>query len=421
MLRAGSRLFSRLFWTFSPFWLFLVLFKFAGGLHYSLLSPLGERLLPLWIVGFIMGGASLIQLLLDVPAGQLLDRFGYRRLLKVTAATFLVAALCLAFELTLATYLISIFLSIFGWLFFSPGINAYILSSAPREFAGKFMSLRDVFGSVGIVISSAALPFTLLLAPSYIGTVLAAGFALAFLALIFAPKDHASVHAEQKIDTHHYYIRRQFLASLRTIRKLNPASSMLLLLSLSSGIFYGIIWFVVPLILAHELHGAILGGIGLGIFDFSVVVLGFVLGTLADRADRRTLVFFGLLVFALFGMLLGLGFGILFILFGFLATAGEEMAGISLWSWLHALDREHAKDGAVAGVITLFDDVGWMIGPACAGVLYGLVGPSWAVIIGALPILVTWAVYWIGFQKHVLPNISFPFVPAKPHHRRHKA
>ncbi|CAN5743503.1 hypothetical protein BH11PAT2_BH11PAT2_00870 [soil metagenome] len=408
-----------LFVKFTPFWIFLILFKFAGGLHYSLMSPLGERLMPLWIVGFLMGGASLIQLLLDVPAGRLLDRYGYRKLLGLTTFIFFLGALCLFFKFALITYLASMVLSIFGWLFFGPGINAYILSSAPKESAGKFMSLRDVFGSVGIVLSSTLLPFVLLLSPTHMGLVLAVSFIAAFVAILLSPRDKESVNTERKLPTHHYYIRREIHTSLGMIRKLNPASTTLLLLNTASGIIYGVIWFVVPLVLAHEANDFMLG-IGLGIFDFAIVVLGFLLGALADRLEKKKLVFFGLLIFSLFGVLLGSGFGLLFILFGFLATTGDEMANISLWAWLHALDTEHAQDGAVSGIINLFEDLGWMIGPIIAGLLYGAVGPSWTVAIGAIPIFVIWILYWLVFQKHHVPSLESQFVPRKPHKRRHK-
>ncbi|MDB5189783.1 MAG: hypothetical protein JWN49_109 [Parcubacteria group bacterium] len=416
---ASARRGTGLFLKFTPFWVFLILFKFAGALHYSLMSPLGERLLPLWAVGFLMGGASLIQLLLDVPAGRLLDRFGYRKLLTLTTLIFLVGALCLFFKFTVVTYLTSMALSIFGWLFFGPGINAYLLSSAPKESAGRFMSLRDVFGSVGVVLSSAVLPFVLLLSPTHMGLVLSASFVAAIIAIVVSPRDHVSVHVEQKLPTQHYYIRRELHTSLGMIRKLNPASTTLLLLNTASGIIYGVIWFVVPLVLAHQANDFMLG-IGLGIFDFAIVVLGFLLGALADRLEKKRLVFFGLLIFSLFGLLLGSGFGLLFILFGFLATSGDEMASISLWAWLHSLDREHAHDGAVSGIINLFEDLGWMIGPVAAGLLYGLVGPSWTVAIGAAPILVIWVLYWLVFQKDHMPSIESQLLPAKPHKRRHK-
>jgi hypothetical protein len=30
----------------SPFWVYLTLFKFAGSIHYGMLSPLGEKVFP---------------------------------------------------------------------------------------------------------------------------------------------------------------------------------------------------------------------------------------------------------------------------------------------------------------------------------------------------------------------------------------
>jgi MFS family permease len=410
--------FTRIALQFLPFWVFLIFFKFGAGLHYSLVSPFGERLLPLWIVGVLMGGCSLIQLMLDVPAGHFLDRYGYLRFLKITTTVFLFAAAIYIFGLTTPIYLTSLAISIFGWLFFGPGINAYILSHAPKLHSGRFISLRDMFGSIGIVLASAFLPFILLFSPQQIGVIL---FTLLFIALVmlfFSPKDHFTLH-EQKISTQHYYIKRHPpITVLKAVSKLNPASTMLLLLDLSGAIFYGIIWFVVPLVIAHQANSQLLG-IGLGAFDFSIVVLGFILGNLADSANKRTLVFFGLLLFSVAAMILGFNFGVLFILFGFLATTGDEMAGISLWSWLHSLDKDHANDGLISGVINLFQDLGWAIGPIVAGVLYTFIGPTWTIVWGAVPIFVTWILYQFVVHTGSGKNREGG-IPRKPHTRRHK-
>ena len=109
---------ANILWRFLPFWIFMIFFKFGGGLHYSLLSPLGEKVLPLWVIGVLMGAASIAQLLLDVPAGRILDKYGYRKFLKVTTFIFLFAAICFLFGFTKQTYLISLLISVFGWLFF---------------------------------------------------------------------------------------------------------------------------------------------------------------------------------------------------------------------------------------------------------------------------------------------------------------
>ena len=412
---------ANILWRFLPFWIFMIFFKFGGGLHYTLLSPLGEKVLPLWVVGLLMGAGSIIQLLLDVPAGHILDRFGYRRFLKITTFIFLFAAVCFMFGFTRETYIISLIISTFGWLFWGPGVNAYILSHTPKESAGRFISLRDVSGSIGIVLSSAVLPFVLLLSPQYMGAILFVLLGISLVMLFFSPKDTVSVHAEIKIPTHYRYIRRSpFFSTIKAIKRLSPASSMLMLLELSGAIFYGIIWFSVPLVIAHQADSTLLG-IGLAIFDFSIVVLGFLLGSLADRTNKRTMVFFGLLLFSVSGMFLGFNFGWLFIIFGFLATTGDEMTGIALWSWLHSLDKQHDQDGAISGVINLSSDLGWAIGPMVAGVLYTLIGPSWTILIGAIPIFVVWIFYQLVLRRrHIhLPSI-FP-LPVKPHRVRFRS
>ena len=356
-------------------------------MHYALMPPFGERFLPVWLIGLLVGATSLAQLSLDVPAGYLIDRFGYTRLLKISTAIFFSAALCIATGLTEVTYLVSNFLSTFGYLFFLPGINACLLSEANRSAEGRLFSLRDTFGSIGVVLCSVALSFVLLLSPSSAGILLCCTFFFAFIALFFMPEErlHTSIVRKSRV-------KRSIPALLGALRKLNPAGGILLLLTFSASTFYGVVWFVVPLVIATQEAAASVMSIGLGIFDFSVVVLGYVIGTLADRANRRQLIFFGLLLFSVMAMLAGMDFGWLFVLFGFIAAAGEEVAGISLWSWLHTLDTEHAADGTLAGTISLFDDLGWTVGPVIGGILFSIVGPSWAVTLGAVPIFFVWVI-----------------------------
>ncbi len=398
---------------FLPFWLFMVLFKFAGGLHYSLLSTLGERIMPLWLVGLTVGGSALGQMLLDIKAGSLLDRFGYKRLLQLTTALFALAGMSLAFGLTTATYLLSVFGSTFGWLFFGPGVNAYILSQAPSGGTGKFISLRDVSGSAGLVISCAVLPVVIALAPHQIGILLVIAFMCAFAAVSLSPTDSKAMRerSASRVQT--------YAQTLAAVRRMNPASTVLLLLNFVAAMFYGTIWFVVPLVISQQAHAGLLGW-GLGVFDFTVVVLGFSLGTLADKIDRRTLVFFGLLLFACSVALLGWNFGWLFLLFGFLATTGDEMAGVSLWSWLHSLDHEHAHDGTLAGVLNVGEDFGWTVGPAWAGFAYGLVGPSWSIALAAVPIAFTLCIFLVMSKNRGLTSVAPTSRPRKPHKRRHR-
>ncbi|MDD3531143.1 MAG: MFS transporter [Candidatus Pacebacteria bacterium] len=404
--------------NFAFFWLFLAAYKFGAVLHYSLLSPLGSELMPLWVVGFLIGGEAFFQMLLDVPAGHLVDRYGRKRMLGIGLISFLIAALLLM-QLTVTSYIASIVFSLFGWLFLSPAVNAYLLAYTEHTSSGRFLSFRDTFSSLGMASASIGLVFILALTPASMGLILLVSFLVSAVFLFISPKDKSYNVLEQKLPAQGFHIRRTFLKdAVRAFKRLNIASKMLSAYSFSGGVFYGTVWFVVPLLIASDISTEFLG-IGLGVFDFAIVTLGFVIGSIVDRSDKRLLVFYGLLVFAIMGMALGFSFGPLFLLFGFLATAGDETTNLSLWSWLHSLDKEHAHDGAVAGAISFTEDMGYTVGPILAGVTFSVFGPTWAIVIGALPLLVLWVAYsfFVRPVHFELPSLEVPQMPMR---RRHK-
>ncbi len=177
---------------------------------------------------------------------------------------------------------------------------------------------------------------------------------------------------------------------------------------------------MIPILIAHQIHAGLLG-FGLGIFDVAIVLLGFLLGNIADKVNKRTFVFFGLLLFSLSAILIGFHFDWLFLLLGFLATTGDEMAGISLWSWLHALDHEHTHDGTISGTISLCNDLGWAIGPIAAGILMTTIGSTWTIVLGAIPIFLTWILYQFFLHQHPVNLNVIRLHPRKPHRHRSKS
>jgi len=409
------------FLRFLPFWIFLILFKFAACIHFNLMSPYGEMIFPLWFVGLVIGGASLIQLIFDVPAGLILDKYGYRKFLAITVVLFILAAILLLFGLNKFTYLMTLFMASFGWLFFGPGVNAYVLTHASKDNAGRFLSLRDIFESIGVVLSSVLLVLTLSMPTKFVGVLIIIIFVFSLIVLFLSPKDIENVNTEKKVSTHNFYIKRVFLHKIiKSIIGLNPASLILMITGLSSSIFYAIVWFVVPLIIASNKDDVFMG-VSLATFDLAVLLLGFVLGKMVDKFNKKLLVFFGLLLFSVTGMLLGFNYGILFVLIGFIATIGDEMASLSLWSWLNVLDKDHDSDGTISGVINLFQDLGWAIGPIIAGILYTKIGPEMTIAVGGGLIFVSWLLYSIKFSGvHVEVDVDWSLIPQKPHKFRHK-
>ncbi len=408
--------------TLLPFWLFVFLFKFAAGLHYTLLPVLGEKVMPIWVVGIVIGISSLFQLFFDVPAGFLLDRFGYVRVMRVSTFIFLLGAVVLMFHFSLWIYLLTIFFSFFGWLFYMAGINAYTLAEAPRAEGGRYMGLQHTFTSLGIVCASLLLILIVHSSTVVIGITIAFLFLLAIAALMSTRKDHASLAEIQSRHAHHaYYLNRHFIHKvLASMKRLNPPSAILALQNLAGAIFYATIWFAVPLVIAAQLNTGILA-IGLSIFDFAVVVLGATLGRFADRHRKKTLIFMGLLLFSVAGIFLGFNLNVLFLIIGFLATTGDEMSGASLWSWLESLDAGHEHDGLVSGIITLFEDIGWTVGPVMAGFLFATLGASTTIAIGAVPIVAVWlfAILFLRGKKEPEPLFVEGY-PLRPIRHRHK-
>ncbi len=405
-----------------PFWLFVFLFKFSAGLHYTLLPVLGEKVLPIWAVGIIISAASLLQLVFDVPVGFLMDRFGYVRVMRVSAFFFFLGACVLLFHFSLFTYLLTIFLGFVGWVSFLPGANAYTLAEAPREEGGRYMGIQHTFASLGIVCSSILLIFIVRSPIIIIGITLSFLFLLALLALMNTRKDRVSLAELQTRHAHHaYYLHRHFIHKVfKSMKHLDPPSIVLALQNLTGAIFYAVIWFAIPLVIAAQSNSGILA-IGLSIFDLAVVILGAILGKLADRYQKKMLIFLGLLLFSVMGIFLGFNLNIFFLLLGFLATTGDEMSSVSLWSWLERLDTDHQDDGLVNGAIVFFEDIGWTIGPVAAGFLFASVGPSLTIAIGALPILLAWlfAIFFLRGKKEPEPMFTEGY-SLKPIRNRHK-
>lgn len=410
--------FRQKFLKLIPFWFFLTLFKLAAGLHYTMMAPLGAQVFPIWLVGVLIGVAAFIQLCFDVPAGYLTDRFGYRTMLIVTTLFFLAAGTCFLFGLTKSVFLCSLACSIFGWQFFTPGTTAYTISQSEEKYIGRLISVKEVFASMGIVIASALVVFAVSWSVRVLGVVLVLIFILAFIAIICAPKEDG--YKRERVPVHkrgkkHLLFWKEAWQSAHALK---PVSYLLMVSSFTGSLFYAIIWFVVPLLIATQVHNGTLG-LGLGVFDFSVVVLGFFLGKVVDSFNKKILVLMGIIVFAVAGILLGSNFGFLFLLLGFIATSGDELTGLSLWAWLYTIDSHQEHYGLITGMIVIWDDLGWTTGPILGGVLYTFVGPSWSIAIGGVCVLINLAVY-ITLVKHPMPNLFKEFSPYHERKIRHK-
>jgi MFS family permease len=249
-----------------------------------------------------------------------------------------------------------------------------------------------------------------------IGLILVGIFFVALIAIGASPADHQrSVHHSAHAHLAKTSLLKEAFLSAKTLR---PASYILMGTTFCAAVFYAMVWFVVPLVLAHQYEQGVLS-LGLGIFDFSVVVLGFVLGRLVDTFNKKLLVLIGILIFAIMGILLGFYLNAFFLLFGFIATAGDELSELSLWSWMYGIKADSEHIGLVSGIIGLFDDFGWAVGPVVAGILYTYIGASKTILVGGLCILLN-LILFVIFVKHPLPKfVSWPLIHIRRKRYKH--
>jgi MFS family permease len=402
---------------------YIFVFKVGAVIYLASLPVLGERVLPLWIVGLLVGAASFVQLMGDVPAGFLLDRFGYVRLLRL-------ACLCLAlggfllwiFGFSLWIFLVLIVISGIGWLFFSPGVDAYVVTSAPSEQVGRAMGLRRVMSSLGAVAGTACFTLLLPFSPRMIGLVIGSILLLALVIAFRVKKERTTRHSHIKLEAKHYYIRRTFLIDIwNSLNKLRPASGLLAFSRFAAGTFYSSMWFVFPLLLKTLADQGPLE-YGLGIFDAGTIICGGIAGKLADTKNKTFTILAGLIIFASFSMILGFHLSIWFLLFGFLAALGDELSAVSLWAWLSDLHRDHAHEGVIAGAVNFFEDLGWVVGPILAGILYDRIGPSWTILCAASFIFLNCVLSCLVLRKKVSSIIrhSFETPAVRPNFYAHR-
>ena len=337
----------------------MIFFKFSGGLHYALTPALGEKFLPVWLMGMIISVAALCQMIFDIPMGKILDKYGYRKLLIIGTATFTLAGALWYFRVDALFIIISTVIAIVGWLISGPGVNAYVLSHADTNNSGIFMGYRDAAYSIGIILSTIALPFLVNAPHQIIGIVLGGIMLIATVFIAISPRDTKKL----TVDDHPSYPRhhqRKFIVShlAEVIRKLNPASMLLVCTNFAGSIFYGVIRFVIPLMMAQNPSQSTILGIGMGMFDFAILITGTLLCTIVDKGNKKRMILRGFLLFAVMGMMLGIQFGYLFLVFAFLASVGDELSGLPLRAWLHQLDTEHTGDGILSGILNFFEDLG---------------------------------------------------------------
>lgn len=378
-----------------PLWIFIVLFKTSGVLHYALIGVLGLHVLPLWAVGIATGATTFLQLLLDIPAGKCIDRYGARFALRISTFFFLIAVVVLLFGLSPITYGLTLLFSSLGWLFFTPSLSAYLLSETPAPYMGRVTSLRRVMEGIGGTLGTMALASIVTLPVPTLGLILSYPLVGAHIILWFIWKParsttHSRHHTRAKV-------AQSDLATLKKILvRLSPAAPLLAAWTFVSGSISGLLWLVIPLGIAGHLLQ--IPGYSLSIFDGTTLLTGLFLGNFVDKTKRLSPLLLGALAaYLLTIVLLASAQNILFVFLIFLFSTLNGTITTALWAWLDRLDTDHHQDGMLSGFMTLTDDLGWAFGPMIGGVLFAAIGPSLTIFSATIP-----ALFFLLFMRRMV-------------------
>ncbi len=360
--------------SFTPFWFFVLLFKFGAGIHYSIIAVLGSRVLPLPLVGLFIGLAAFLQVALDVPAGFMLERYGYLHMLRISTICFFLAGVIIIPGLTPLTFILSTVLSGLGWLFFTPGLEAYLLAHSPITLFGRITGLQRTMQAIGMTLAVIGLPYFVQLPGTIIGLIIIYPLIGALAALAIAERQPMPTVLPARLR----YRRRASQATLTTLvstlQKLHPLSTAFIFYSITIASYFGLLWFTLALLIASHTSGHIIS-LGMAVFDFTVIIVALVIGKIVDSSNKKIVAYIALTIVAFSAFFLWSTFQPLFILFCFLLSIGDEMFTITFWSWIDTRLPQGEHYGLITGALTFAEDLGWMAGPIIAGLLYTLVGP----------------------------------------------
>lgn len=332
-----------------------------------------------WASGALMSALSLLQaFLFDPIAGMIADRYGGKRAVVLGTAATLAAGVWWVF-VPLDHWMSLLVFSII--LYMSYALRAessvYYLRMSARDEGGIIFGLAQNTSSIATFFSSLLVPVFVVASMHHAAAVLLAASA-AFSLVMIAGLPSDRYFNRRKNDTAGMVANP--LATIRVgyrfMRRNGWFPSFAFGSALFEGVFYGTLWFVVPLHLAASGAG-IAEGMMLGIFELVAILFGALSGYAADKVGWRKVIVLGWTSIAAGAVLYLLREDTLWLVaVGALIGFGDTIAISAAGHALEAGDDDHDHDGAFIGFANMATDIGYGIAPVVGGVLYGTWGFS---------------------------------------------
>ena len=319
-------------------------------------------------MGVILGSSSFAGAVFDVVVSKYLKTPHYRSLY---ASVFLLSFSFLGilyFGSTIWVFLLAMALWGIYWDFFHFANFDFISRALPQKEHTSAFGILGIFQSLGVLIAP-------ILAGIVIGEVIdskpfiISGVMLLLSFIVFVELYKQSFKRKELPviqDRSKSHWMREFRVWTAIVRQLAP----ILVLTFLIYITEAFIWTIGPLIAESGQFGKF-GGLLLVAYSFPTLIIGWFVGKIANRfGKKRTALYsflIGSFVFSLFmfaqsptQMIIVVGFASTFIGMSFPALSG---------AYADYITETQSYEKEIQGVIDVFYNIGWVLGPMLAGLL----------------------------------------------------
>ena len=369
-------------------------------LGFGILSPVLPRYARSFGVGYASVGVlvasfSLTRLVLDPFTGRIVDRFGERAVVTAGALVVGISSALAAFAPSFVLLVVFRAIGGAGSAVFFAALLSYLLRTVPRDRVGRVMSVYYGSFNVGII---AGQPF---------GGLFARWFGLGSPLLIYAIACVLSAVVFWR--TIRTPGRPDIGAVHQRLRALPWDRSFVTVLVVNGAYLWmvGAIYSTLVPLFGNERVGLSLGGVGVGLAIASATEFAalFPAGKSTDRAGRKAVLVPSFLAMAAVVAL----FGFASSAFAYMAALGvlgitTGYAGVPPAAMLSDVTSEEAR-GVAVGAFRFVGDIGFVLGPLCAGWTADHLGFGPAFAINAIPSAVALVLLLsIGETMPVLPR-----------------
>lgn len=334
------------------------------------------------LVGMFLSLPSIVGILLDVYFGHLQTKISIRILFFVALALFLCAGVSILFG---GQYIPFILL---GMMFYGVGfdffdITAYtgIFDNSTKKESSTNLAVRDVFECVGLMIGAVLAGFVLAesgkgLLYIFIGVVLVA----IILGMVLLRKKRIKLKVKDEPHSFFQHLRLNMVIlrdDLKVIFRTRMALMCLILIFMITffdGMFFGFEPLFAQTLKNPYLDERIIGGLLLATYVAPIIFFEYLFGRFSDRFGKKLFIIIGLVVASLSLFLLGttdsiflVFVSIFFISFGVFSVSWSAITGLYEDEMKCCVGKR--RDGESVGIMELFMNSGYVLGPLVGGFL----------------------------------------------------